>query len=92
MNKWISVKDKMPDHDQIILVFAKTKSGKNGFGVATFVDSIKMNDVLSKTIYASECVDVKKHPYYFVSQEVRQHTFNNVSHWMPLLEPPEDIT
>lgn len=87
--KWISVKDKLPNHQQIILVFAKTKRGSNGYGVATFVDSVKMNEELRKTPYANECVDVNVHPYYFVSQEVKQHTFNNVSHWMPLPEHPE---
>jgi len=88
--KWISVKDKLPAHDEIILVYAMTKTGKHGFGVATFVDSIKMNETLYKSGYGNEAVDVKKHPYYFVSQEVRQHTFNNVSHWMPLPKPPKE--
>lgn len=89
-NGWISIKDKLPDHHQIILVFAKTSTGKNGFGVATFVDSIEMNKALSKTIYANECVDVSKNPYYFCSQEIKRHTFNRVSHWMPLPEPPNE--
>lgn len=88
MRCWISVKDKLPEHDQIILVYAKTKGGKNGFGVATFIDSVKMNLDLWKKGYGNEAVDVIKNPYYFVSQEIRQHTFNNVSHWMPLPEPP----
>ncbi len=86
---WINVKNKLPDHNQIVLVFAKTMRGINGYGVATFVDSVKMNESLSKGPYAHECVDVSLNPYYFVSQEVKQHTFNNVSHWMPLPEEPE---
>ena len=89
MPELISIKDKLPDHDQIILVYSKTQSGKNGFGVATFVDSVKMNEELWKTGYGNESVDVKKNPYYFVSQEVRQHTFNNVSHWQTLPLPPK---
>jgi hypothetical protein len=88
---WISVKDQLPKHDQIILVFAKTMRGVDGYGVATFIDSIKMNEHLRRTpYYANECVDTDKHPYYFVSQEVRQHTFKNVSHWMPLPRPPKE--
>lgn len=90
MTEWISVKDRYPNHDQIILVFAKTSSGKNGFGVATFIDSIKMNEILYKTGYGNEAVDIKKHPFYFVSQEIKRHTFNNVSHWMPLPDPPKE--
>jgi hypothetical protein len=89
MSKWISVKDRLPDHQQIVLVHAKTKRGIDGFGVATFIDSIKMNEELKKTPFANECVDVIKNPYFFVSQEVKQHTFNNVSHWMVRPEPPE---
>ncbi len=91
MGKWTSIKDKLPEHQQIILVFAKTNKGVNGYGVATFVDSVKMNEELLKTPYANECVDIKNNPYYFVSQELRQHTFNNVSHWMEL-RPPECTT
>ncbi len=90
MTNWISIKDKLPNHQQIILVFAHTQRGVNGFGVATFVDSVKMNEEMKKTPYAHECVDVNKNPYYFVSQEVRQHTFKNVSHWMLLPEEPNE--
>ncbi len=86
---WISVKDRLPEHQRIIFVFAKTKNGKNGYGVATFIDSVKMNEELSRTAYSHEQVNVKDHPYYFVSQEVRRHTFNNVSYWMPLPEAPK---
>lgn len=86
---WIDVRDKLPDHQQIILVFAKTQRGVDGYGVATFVDSIKMNEELRKTPYANECVDILKNPYFFCSQEIRQHTFNNVSHWMFLPDAPK---
>lgn len=85
---WININNKLPGHQQIVLVFAKTNRGVDGYGVATYIDSIKMNEELSKGPYAHECVDINKHPYYFVSQEVKQHTFNNVSHWMPLPDSP----
>ncbi len=87
--KWINVKKELPAHEQIILVFAKTLGGKDGYAVATFIDSVKMNEVLKKGAYANECVDVEKNPYYFVSQEIRQHTCKNVSHWMPLPQAPK---
>jgi hypothetical protein len=83
MNKWISIKDRLPAHHEIILVCSK-----KGIGVATFVDSNKMNEELWKNGYGNEAVNVEKHPYYFVSQEVKQHTFNNVEYWMVLPEKP----
>jgi hypothetical protein len=88
MTEWISVKDRFPEHQQPVLAYAVTRSGKEGFGVAIFVDSIKMNEELMKTPYFMECVDAKAHPYYFVSQEQKQHTYNVVSHWMPLPKKP----
>ena len=90
MNEWISIKNSLPNHHQIVLVFAKNESGYGGYGVAVFVDSEKMNESLKKTPYANECVDVNKNPYYFVSQEVKQHTFKNVSHWSNLSYPEEE--
>ncbi len=89
--EWINVKNKLPTHYQIILVFANTQRGVDGFGVATFIDSIKMNEELEKGPYANECVNVETHPYYFVSQEIRSHTFKNVTHWMPLPKAPMKI-
>ncbi|HHT9109575.1 MAG TPA: DUF551 domain-containing protein [Candidatus Brocadiaceae bacterium] len=85
--KWISVKERLPEHQQIVLVFAKTQRGTDGYGVATFVNSHKMNEELKNGPYANECVDLKKNPYFFCSQEVKRHTFNNVSHWMVLQKP-----
>lgn len=81
---WVSVKDRLPDHHQIIL-----GCSPKGMSVLTFVDSVKMNETLRNGPYAYEQVDVKLHPYYFVSQEVKQHTANNISHWMPLPERPQ---
>ena len=86
---WISVKDHLPKHDQIILAFSKiTLSGKDGFGVAVFVDSKNMNESLWERGYGNEAVDVEKNPYYFVSQEQKRHTYKHVTHWMPLPEAP----
>lgn len=86
---WINVKESLPDHQQIVLAFSMTKSGKLGYGVATFVDSVKMNQELKKAGYENECVDVDKNPYYFCSQEVKSRSFNDISYWMELPKNPE---
>ena len=86
MNKllnWISIKDRLPEHHQTVYVYSS-----KGQCVCVFVDSVEMNKTLKMNGYANEAVDVKKHPYYFCSQEVKSHTLNKVSHWMPLMEPP----
>lgn len=83
MNRWISIKEKTPIHKDTILAYSK-----KGQCVVVFIDSKIMNYELSMTPYAHEAVDIKDHPYYFVSQEVKRHTLNGVTHWMPLPEPP----
>lgn len=80
---WIDVKDRLPNHHQIVL-----GCSPKGMAVLTFVDSVKMNETLSKGPYSHEQVDVKLHPYYFVSQEIRQHTANDITHWMALPSRP----
>ena len=89
MNNWISIEDRLPNHNQIVLVFSIFKKG---YGVSVFVDSIKMNETLHETGYGYEAVNTKEHPYYFVSQEVKQHIYKEVTHWMPLPYPPYGAT
>jgi hypothetical protein len=79
---WINIKEKRPNHKDTVLA----RSPK-GFCVVVFIDSKIMNADLMKTPYANECVDIKKHPYYFVSQEIKQHTLDNVTHWLELEHP-----
>lgn len=84
---WINVKDKLPQHHDIILV-----CNQKGIGVAVFVDSIKMNENLRMRGYGNEAVDTNKNPYYFCSQEVKQNTYDNVTHWMKLPDKPTDYS
>ncbi len=76
---WTNIKDKWPEHQHTVLAITP-----KGYCVTIFINSIIMNQELSKTPYANECVDCDKHPYYFVSQEVKGHTLQNVTHWMEL--------
>jgi hypothetical protein len=77
--KWNSIKDKLPKHHQTVLA----RSCK-GYCVVMFVNSKYMNEELMNTPFADECVDIDKNPYYFVSQEIKRHTMNNVTHWCEL--------
>jgi len=89
---WIDVKNKLPRHNQIVLAFSKiTQHGKEGYGIAVFVDSVKMNEELWKKGYGNEAVDIKKHPFYFISQEQHRHTYKHVTHWMELPESPNEF-
>jgi hypothetical protein len=85
MNKWISVKERLPNHNDRVLVC----NGK-WMCVLSFVDSVKMNQDLIEMGYGDRCVDEEKNPYYFVSQEVHRHTMKGVTHWMELPEPPNE--
>ncbi len=76
---WTNIKDKWPEHQHTVLAITP-----KGYCVAVFVNSVIMNQELS----ASERVDTHKHPYYFVSQEVKGHTLNGVTHWMELPGKP----
>lgn len=82
---WISVKEKLPEHDESILVYTK-----KGHCVCVFVDTKKMNANLKLRGYKEECWDEIEKPYSFCSQEIRGFILNGVTHWMPLVPPIED--
>lgn len=84
--RWINIKDKLPEHHAIILVCSP-----KGMACATFIDSKKMNIDLINKGYKGEVGDVNEHPYYFASNEMKGHTCNNVTHWMPLPELPYQV-
>ena len=87
-NKWISVKDRLPKHQQVVLVYKPVPSN-TGYLVAYFIDSKKMNEELEKTAFVHECVDIAKNPYYFASREQQRFTIKDVTHWQPLPAPPK---
>lgn len=89
-DKWISVNDRLPKHHQVVLIY-KDVPTKTGFLVAYFIDSIRMNEELSKTPITNECVNIKENPYYFASREQQGFTVKDVTHWMPLPQPPTEL-
>lgn len=79
---WINIKDRWPKHQQTVLA-----RSEKGFCVVVFINSKNMNEELMQTPYAHECVDLEKHPFYFVSQEKKQFTFGGTTHWAELEHP-----
>ena len=79
---WINIKNRWPEHHKTVLACTP-----KGFCVVVFINSKNMNEELSKTQYAHECVDIEKHPYYFMSHEIKRHSLDNVTHWCEIEEP-----
>ena len=78
-NKWISVKDKLPE---------LTMESKYGFGLQSIpvlcIDSKGRHD---ECFLENEFEDPDK--TWFCLTDGSFETINNVTHWMPLPEPPE---
>ena len=84
--KWNNIKNKWPEHQKTVLA-----RSLKGYCVVVFINSKNMNEELSKTPYANECVDLEKNPYYFVSQEIKRHTLDNVTHWCELPDIEDEL-
>ena len=63
MSEWISVKDRMPDNDQDVLVYVRLKGRDPVITNSFFMENIHRWSGLHRL---------------------------NVTHWMPLPEPPKD--
>lgn len=74
--KWISVKERKPENEQAILVFDR-KSKEVWKALFVFY---------SKPIYSEEWQTV---PYDCCNLTGNKY-LKNVTHWMPLPEPPKD--
>lgn len=83
-DRWISVEDRLPLHDDFILVYTE-----KGQAVCIFVDSKIINSELEKN-GVTETVDIEKDPYFFCSRESLERVVQGVTHWMPLPESPCD--
>jgi O-succinylbenzoate synthase len=81
MNEWISVKDRLPSHHQ--LVIARNEHLRECECI--FVDNEEMNKVLIKVGIVGEM----KKGGDFCHPAKDGRTMNNVTHWMPLPEPPK---
>jgi uncharacterized protein DUF551 len=85
MNEWINPKDRLPNHNETILVV----TNKGGYCVSIFVDTIEMNKVLGSKGFPEELWKPDEKPYSFCSQERNGMILNGVTHWMHLPEKPK---
>lgn len=83
MNQWISVKDKLPLHQQVVLCF----NANNTTAVTIFLDNAEVQKRLR--LNGVNMPPDKSVGYCFASQETKSHTLNDVTHWMELPNPPE---
>lgn len=78
-SKWISVKDRLPE---------LTIESEYGFGLQSIpvlcIDSTGRHD---ECFLENEFEDPDKH--FFCLTEGCQEPINNITHWMPLPEPPD---
>lgn len=75
--EWISVEDRLPNYGDVVLIF-ETGYWAMGANVARFV--------------RDEVRDNNKRPYSWYAPQGPMHWLGqDVSHWMPLPEPPDGM-
>lgn len=79
MSEWISVKDRLPEHDQNVLIFAEGKSDYN------FGDTVIEISHIGNQKFFHDSPDnwcwIAPWQYFTTNYEI--------THWMPLPQPPE---
>ena len=79
---WIPVTERLPDKDGSYLVFQKHSYGTNITTVRFAKDARKVNEY--------DFVDNWKNAWYKYDGEWGYFTLSDVTHWMPLPQPPKD--
>ena len=73
---WISVKDRLPEEGVRVLAVKKLKDGRRDLALATCIPEYKHHDYVT----GEDVVE----PYWVCGGN------NNITHWMPLPEMPEE--
>lgn len=78
--RWISVKDRLPEKRGFYLVYCYMHSNKV-VGFAPVLEDVDMFDFAG----------VKESGWYEYDGETGYYEFMGVTHWMPLPEPPKEV-
>ena len=78
MTKWISVKDGMPDYQEEIIIFTTDKVVTSSLFVKRY------------PCYDKDELYFEKNGFVISEEEGTYFKFNEVTHWMPLPEPPKE--
>jgi hypothetical protein len=91
MNKWISVSDQLPEHEERVLAFIPgNKVYLPGKSLEFQVREVLVLHFL-KDFYPEGSEKRKKHGAHFWSGEGNSnHFFADVTHWMPIPEGPSN--
>lgn len=82
MQKWISVKDRLPNKDGAYLVATNGVSGLQNVKTRWFTKDGEMVDAYD--------LAGQKDVWYLYDSECGYVSINSVTHWMPLPEPPKE--
>ena len=77
MSDWISVKDRLPESGSTVLVLWDDKYLYNG------------NEIHNRRIQTAICCNENVDTKCFVADDTYYTEVINVTHWMPLPEPPK---
>jgi len=93
-HQWISVEDKLPGDKETVLVYLcqyLTNKSRNGQRVVTFRQGVTREVAKKRHWHVSEDqMGNNERPYGWRGPGPFNEFGQNVSHWMPLPNPPKD--
>jgi hypothetical protein len=93
---WINVNDKLPDNERSVLFFWENSFGKKRISKGFYVS--KFSTVADTDLWGDFGEYSEEEDEFFIPEGWYESTWegetiydiNNVTHWMPLPEPPKD--